>query len=303
VGASPWRSEYELALEKKGLVPLDAETRVQTWGHRVEQVAADIYSETTGRRLRRVNRAVTDRRWPHLFAHPDRIVVGEPVGVELKSSWKAWDGVPRHVEVQVQHQMGLARLDAVDVALLTGFGGFATYTVERDDAMIRDLFDLEEAWWARFVMGDEMPPMDGSRAASRFLDSRVGPPEVQADEGQAALAERLRRIRAAIKADEEAERLLVNRLKESMDGAYAMRGEGWRVSWKPSKARSTTDWRSVAAAYRTELLAFHEALGGDATTEAAEALDAIEGLHSATGEGSRPFRLTFEEGDHGDRDE
>jgi putative phage-type endonuclease len=297
LGRDPWRSEYELALEKRGLSEPRADTWPMAWGHRVQRLGIEVYHDLTGKRVRNVGTTTANPRWPHVRASLDGRVVREPRACEVKFTSRTVTEAPEHWVLQAQGQMGVCNLDAVDIVRLSGRDEPAIFTVERDDALIGDLLPMAEAWYVRYILGDELPPVDGSRGASRHLDRMAGPPEMAADEGQAAMAQALRAVRAALAVKEADERLLVNRLKESMAGAYAMTGEGWRVSWRPSKERTTVDWKAVAAAYRAELLAFHEALGGDGTAEAAEALDAIESLHSATGEGARPFRVTFDEED------
>jgi predicted phage-related endonuclease len=138
--------------------------------------------------------------------------------------------------------------------------------------------------------------VDGSRGASRYLDAQVGPPDMVASDEQAELVTTLRQIRKALDVFELDDKKLVNALKASMAGAEALRGPGFRITWKPTKERTTTDWKAVAAVYRDELLSLQRAVMGD-TSEAVTAYDAIEAQHTTTGEGTRPFRVNFEEGE------
>lgn len=279
IGEDSFRSEYELALEKRGEGEPQRLNSAMAWGHRVQRIALDVYAEMTGYRVRNVNTTMVSKRHPHVYASLDGRVVGERRGVEVKLTSR-WEEPPRKVVVQCQAQMGVASLDVVDVVRVGMYGEPAIYPIERDDTLIRELLDLGEAWYQRYVLGDELPPVDGSRGASRHLDRIEGPPEMEADDDQAVLAARLQAVKRTVKASEAEHDELVNRLKDSMHGSYALIGHGFRVAWKPSKGRTSTDWKGVAAR-----------LGLDA---APDALTSAVEEYTTTGEGARPFRVTFD---------
>lgn len=277
IGEDPYRSEYELALLKRGDMEPEPENEAMRWGHRVQRLAVEAYVESTGRKVRNVNTTAVSRTFPHVYASLDGRVVGERRGVEVKLT-RAWTEPPRRVIVQCQAQMGVCGLDAIDVVRVgMGYGEPAITTIERDESMAFDLLEMGEAWYQRYVLGDEMPPVDGSRGAGRALDRIEGPPDMVADGDQSAMVTRLGQLKAAMKAAESEHDLLVNRLKESMQGAYTLAGQGFHVTWKPSKPRTTTDWRGVA-----------EEMG---------ASPVLVARYTTTGEGARPFRLTLEEGE------
>lgn len=275
LGESPYRSEYELALQKRGLTEPEPQNEAQAWGHRVQWLALDLYPDLTGRKVRHIHSTLRAKGYPHVRASLDGRVIGEKRGVEVKLT-RAWDELPRHVVIQCQGQMGVCGLDAVDVMRVgMGYRAPAIFTIERDDALIGDLLPMAEAWYVRYVLGDGLPPVDGSRGASRYLDRTLGPPEMVASDEQTTLARQLAATRALLERSEGDERLLVNRLKESMAGAESMRGPGFRVTWKPTKERQSVDWRGVALE-----------MG---------ASPVLVERHTTTQEGSRPFRVTFTE--------
>lgn len=277
VGCDPWRSEYQVAALKRGLTEAEPSNARMAWGHRMESVGLDVYAEQTGTALER-GETFGDPRWPHLWATLDGRA--GRVGVEVK--WTArWDIVPRRVEVQALAQIGLAGLDAVDVVRLSPYGEPAITRIERDEGSIADLLDLGESWYRRYVLGDEMPPLDGSREATRALDRLAGPAEYRADERQTALMDDLRRVRVAqdrLKASEES---LVRAIKGSMAGGGILSGESFRVTWVPVKGRTATDWKSIAM--------------GLATRITAEEWDALMSLHTTIGEGTTRFAAKWDE--------
>lgn len=273
MGEDAYRSEYELALEKRGDAEPDAGNWATQWGHWVEPLGLAMHAQATGMAVRNIHTTTISKTHPHVYASLDGRVVGERRGVEVKLS--RWDEVPRRVEVQCMGQMAVCRLDAIDVVRLKPYHEPLITTIERDDTLCGELLDLAEAWYLRYVLGDEMPPLDGSRGAGHMLDRVVGPPEMAADDEQRRLVLTLHRLRQRMKDDAAQEALVVNRLKQSMAGAEALTGDGFRITWKRAKPRTITDWRAIVEELRpgAELLA----------------------RHTQEKDGTRPFRVTVEE--------
>lgn len=282
VGCSPWTGEYELALRKRGEVIEEVASTAMGWGHRIESLALDAYEDICGLDEGALDRGETwaDDRWPHLWATLD--ARAGRVGVEVKATTR-WTVPPPHVVVQVQAQMGLADLERVDVVRVSPYGEPIITPVERDEAMIADLFPLAEAWWHRYVEGDELPPPDGSRAAMRHLDKLRGDEEAQASAEQATLMGALRLARKRLADVETEERAIVAALKASMAGTGVLTGDGFRVVWSATKGRTTTDWRAVARVM------------GSIAGIAPEAYDAEVERHTTVGEPSTSFRPQWDE--------
>ena len=280
VGANPYQSEYELALLKRG------ETETETnaamgWGHRVQRLALELYGEMTGHKVRNVNTTTTSKQYPHVYASLDGRVVGERRGVEIKLT-RAWEEPPRRVVIQCQAQMGVCNLDAIDVVRVgMGYSEPGIYTLERDDALIDGLLELAEAWYLRYVVGDEYPPVDGSKGASRHLDNLRGDEERAANDQQVQLLDSLRAVRARLAEDERTDKLIVNELKNTMADTGILTAPNARVTWAATKGRTTTDWHKVAQMLKGEM--------------PAEQFDALAERHTTTGDPSTRFAVRFEE--------
>lgn len=244
-GCNAYQTEYQLACLKRGLTPAFEGNAATRWGHRIEAVGIEVYQETTGHHVV-TGETFGDPRYPHLWATLDGRDPGDRVGVEVK--WTAkWTEVPLHVEVQAQGQMGLADLDAVDVVRLSPYGEPTIHRITRDQALIDDLLALGEEWFARYVLGDEMPPLDGSPEALAYAQ-KDGPISFPADEQQTWLVGELRRTRKALARMTATEDELIRQIKESMVGGGLMTGPGFRVRWTPVKGRRSTAWKDLAAA-------------------------------------------------------
>lgn len=281
LGIDPYTSPFELWERLTGRADGPAENKAMARGHRLEEVAADWVAEQTGWRLARVRRTVRDPRWPHLFAHPDRRVIGQRRLVQIKTRWRDFDEVPLHIQAQVQQEMTLAGAEAATLAVMT-FEDLYLHDVPWEPAVALPMCDRLNAWYERHVVGDE-PPRDTSEAYGRFLNREVREAEDPATVEQMAWLLELRDVREKAKALKSRENDLVVYLKESMAGGTALVGPGVRVSWKPHM-QTVTGWQEVAATYRAALLE-----AGRSEDE----LDTLAGLYTRSVE-VRPFRPTFE---------
>lgn len=307
-GVSPWKTPFELYLEKIG--ELDPEVRQSTSdrdrrerGHRLEDVALDWDAELRGLSIERIRRDVVHPRMPFVVVHPD--ARAKPWRstrklLEAKTSARKWDEIPQHVEAQVQMQMAATGADVVDVVVL-GFDGPPTpWPVERNDELIGGLEELAAAFWSRVERRDP-PPLDGSRAASHWLDRlfREGPEQV-ADPSQADALVRLLDIRDEVKRLEAEDDAIVNALKFSMAGGSRMyaRGVG-KVVWTAPGERRTVAWKEVAAGYRKRLeeVVIRAGMDPDDARMALEELDTLESLYTRLESGIRQFRITPAKGE------
>lgn len=305
-GVSPWKTPFELYLEKIGELDPEAQRgqgdldRMER-GHRLEDVALDWDAEIRGLSIERIHRDIRHPRLPFVVVHPDgRVKPWRQTKrlLEAKTSARKWDVVPQHVEAQAQAQMAATGADVVDVVVL-GFDGPPTvHEVGRNDELITALEELATAFWDR-VQRRDPPPLDGSRAASRYLDRlfREGPEE-RADASQAEAIARLLAIRAQLKDLEAEDGELVNALKFSMAGGSRMFAPRvGRVLWTAPAERRTVAWKDVAAAYRAAMQLEYDAL---ASLDLSETylpleegwLDSIEAEHTTVAEGIRTFRVT-----------
>lgn len=280
VGIDPYRGEHELALEKRGLRD-DIGNVATAWGHRIEQVALDAYSETRGVELAR-GETWGDGRWPDLWASLD--ARHGRIGVEIKATVR-WTSPPDHVVVQAQGQMGLADLDVIDLVRVSPYGEPIVTTIERDERDIDSLLSWAEEWWQRHGPGGVLPPVDGSDAARRHLATMAGTGTLTGTMEMDRFMASLRQARQDRIAAEGQEALLRNLLAAAMPGYDRAEGDGWRITWASIKGRVNTDWKAVAAAYRGRL------------ARTPRYLDHIEAQHTTTGDPTRSFRPTWNEED------
>lgn len=254
VGLNPYQSQLELWLVKTGrdagtpkIDPKD-ETSPMYWGSLLEPIVAAHYTRRSGNRVRRVN-AVLQHPDPNnawMLANLDYTVVGaDDVQIlECKTAGefgsRLWrDGVPEYVQCQVQHQLAVTGKTAADVCVLVCGQEIRIHRIERDDALIARLIELERKFWS-YVESDTPPPADGSDSAAMALQclyphDRGNTLDLTDDRDMSSAFADLVSIRDDITNREKIEAELKQRIQQRMGDASRAKFETGDVSWKKSK--------------------------------------------------------------------
>lgn len=199
VGISPWRTPYDVWLEKTGEGEPRAVTEPMRWGSLLEPVILAEYADRTGYGIAQLGML---RHPAHhwMIGHVDGIITDENRIVEVKTSRDArgWgepgtDEVPLHYLVQCQHYLVLAQADIADIAVLIGGSDFRIYQVRADDSIASMLIDQEAAFW-EFVERREPPPLVNLRDVVRRWGRLAVQGAVVADRVELLAVEELRRI-------------------------------------------------------------------------------------------------------------
>ena len=308
LGLSPWKSPLDVWLEKTGRATIQeiAPEREDLFflGHQLEPAIAAMYSRKTGRELLQVqeNRGLLrHQKHPIVIGTPDRLVVGERRGVELKSEVAfmdrfgdpGTDDVPMYYAVQCAQYMAITDFDAWDIALLHGGAKFAIYTLERNRDMERDLVEFIVEWWHRHVVANVAPEIDGSESATRYLANEfrknVRPLE-KATDAEEDLAIELGKLRENLAIAEGIKSLFENRIRKAIGDREGFFGSFGRVTWKKSKDSTIVDYETAF-----EELADHARTVLAPTMDPnllAEAISTILTNNTHTKEGSRRLLYT-----------
>ena len=190
LGMSPFATPYSLWVEKTEELPEQEDTDALRWGRRLEAVIADEFAERHPMLdLWKPNVMYAHADRPYMQANPDRLILrgdDEPDAlVEIKSSnWtEDWEnGPPDHVLLQVQHQLAVMDLPRAWIALLMFGREYREWLIERDEATIALLLDLEADFWRRVTEMDP-PPVDGDEATVDALKALYHDPDDEAVEG------------------------------------------------------------------------------------------------------------------------
>ncbi|PXW26429.1 YqaJ viral recombinase family nuclease [Paraburkholderia caballeronis] len=263
VGLNPYMSPLELWLIKTGrdasLPKPDADDTTEPvyWGTLLEPIVAASYTKQTDNRVRRINAVLRHPTIPFMLANIDREVVGVP-GVQILECKTAgefgarhWrEGVPEYVQVQVQHQLAVTGKSAADVAVLLCGQKLDVHRIERDDALIARLIELEAAFW-RYVETDTPPPADGSESADRALrclyPGAGGTVDFSGDRQLSSVFADLVAVRADIEARQQVEATLKQTIQQAMGEADRAQFETGSVSFRRSRDGSGVDLKRLLA--------------------------------------------------------
>ncbi|MDN7941540.1 YqaJ viral recombinase family protein [Burkholderia multivorans] len=263
VGLNPYMSALELWLDKTGRAdglprPDPNDTTSPTyWGTLLEPIVAASYTKQTGNRVRRVNAVLRHPSIPFMLANIDREIVGVPDVqiLECKTAGefgaRLWrDGVPEYVQIQAQHQLAVTGKAAAHVAVLLCGQALEVHRIDRDDALIGRLVELEARFW-RFVETDTPPPADGSESADRALRHLYpgnGSTVDFTDEPRlSAVFADLVAVRAEIETRQQLEAQFKQTIQQAMGDANRAVFQTGAVSFKRSKDSSGVDLARLLA--------------------------------------------------------
>jgi putative phage-type endonuclease len=245
LGLSPWRTQYDLWLEKTGaLASRDEPSEPMVWGTLLEPVIRAEYERRTGRTVQMLPML---RHPTHEFmiAHLDGLADQSRV-LEIKQSRTSngWgepgsDEIPLPYLVQVHHCLVVAGAAVADVAVLIGGSELRLYEIHGDDAITRDLVRQEHAFWQRVKLQEPPDPtnLDDARRRWGWLPAAG---TVVAGEAERLAVERLREIRERTKQleseAEAAQLVLMAALGEQGDTLVDEAGLAL-ATWKLDKGR------------------------------------------------------------------
>jgi len=176
-GLSKWKSPVEVWLDKTGQIDPSPAGEAAYWGTIMEPIIRQELAGRTGFKVRQVHAILQHRRFPFMFANIDGIVTDPHLGegifeAKTASAYRApeWEaGIPDEYALQVQHYMAVTGLSFTWVAVLIGGNQFVWRLVERDEAVIDLLIQMENRFW-KLVETGVAPEIDGSAASTELLN-------------------------------------------------------------------------------------------------------------------------------------
>jgi len=258
VGLNPYKSQLELWMEKTGrdanlpkVDPKDQSSPMY-WGNLLESIVAAHYTMRSGHKVRRINAVLQHPSEPWMLANIDREVTGAPdvqilecktAGFHGSFLWR--DGVPEYIQLQVMHQLAVTGKQAADVAVLICGQDLQIHRIQRDEAMITKLIELERAFW-HYVETDTPPPADGSDSADLALRCLYPQDSGQTldlsdDLEMSAVFSDLLAIRQVLTDKGLLESQLKQRIQQRMGDATKVLFQTGDVTWKRSKDGSGLD--------------------------------------------------------------
>lgn len=252
LGISPYRSAYELWLEKTGQLEPWAGNEATKLGTKAESILLDEAEEQLGQLDRGVLLWAPGSQL--IAATLDGQVVRTRCPVECKTSgltggpvvgyWgdPGTDEIPDYYLVQVQMQIWCAGADLAHVKAWLGGRGIVDYQVHRSDAVIKAIADQCREWWERHIVGEVVPEMEAAPSLEVVKRIRRQPNKVvELSESEITLLEQFEAAQASEKTSEALVEDFKARLILSLgDAEMGTLPDGRSISYMTSTRRGYT---------------------------------------------------------------
>lgn len=164
MGQSRWKTPYKLWAEKTGKIEMpDLSTNESVeMGNRLEQFVADIFTEKTGKAVRKYTKVYRHKEHPFLVAHVDRLITGSEELLECKtcSAYKLeeWENkIPKEYVLQVIWYLGITGRKRGWIACLIGGQKFVYMPIDFDEELFNLMVEKAVKFWN--MIQDKIPPL------------------------------------------------------------------------------------------------------------------------------------------------
>ena len=262
-GLNKYRTPYQVWAEKVNPSEPDErdESQAIRWGKLLEPIVRDQFSAETGIEVHPFPRMVRDTEIPFMLGNVDGVTgpasklegIYEGKTTRFAEEWKINDdgsvNVPFPALIQGMHYLAVFGLERVHFACLIGGQELRIAEVERNDDLIADLIDIEEAFWKRVI--DREPP-EVSADDVGTLKARWAPEPGKSVELPATMIPTLKarsqkknQIKQLERAVDLIDAEIMALMGEAEEGTVA--NKGVVVTWK-SSTRTTIDTTALKAA-------------------------------------------------------
>jgi len=243
VDLSPWRSAFEVFLDKRGeLAEPMPDSEPMRWGRILEPVLREQYELQTGRTVKADVPMLRCVAHPHMLANLDGIEPSYKRVIEFKTarSGNGWgedgsDQVPLAYMLQVQHYMYITGFEMADVAVLIGGCDFRIMHIDADRDLQDMLVEAEHVFWQR-VQNNDPPPCRDIKDARLRWGHLAARGTVLADAADLSAVEQLHETQELLKdlkaSESEQKAILMQRLGEAGDMLVDPATGNALVTWK-----------------------------------------------------------------------
>ena len=165
MGLSRWGTPLQVWAQKTGKIPAPdlSDNEAVKMGTRLEQFVADLFTEETGKAVRKAPKMYQHPEYPYMVAHIDRIVTGtdellecKTASVYKKEEWEA-DEIPQEYILQVMWYLGITGRKVGHIAVLIGGQSFKTKPIEFDADLFNSMVETAKDFWENYVLTDTPP--------------------------------------------------------------------------------------------------------------------------------------------------
>lgn len=250
LGFSPYKSPYQLWLDKTGRSEKSEQNESAHFGNLLEDVVAKEFSRRSGMKVQRVKQQLflEDHHWA--LGNIDRAVINPEISgnvrfkdgalttdqlLECKTASEYMsklfgeqdtDQIPDYYLTQCLWYLMITGCQVIHLAVLIGGNKFRMYRIERDEDLIKSIFNQVKAFWFNHVLADVPPdPTCFDDVLHRWSKHVVGK-QIEANFKQIKLAEELITVQQTKKDAEAREEAIKLELATDMQDAEMMITQG-----------------------------------------------------------------------------
>ncbi|MGA5691393.1 YqaJ viral recombinase family protein [Cytobacillus pseudoceanisediminis] len=176
--SDPWKSSYEVYLDKMGSLPKTFENEAMELGVKLKDFIAREFSIETNNKVRKKNAILQHPKYPYMIGTIDGWIKDQNAGLLCKNihqymanEWN--DGkIPKKYLLQVMHYMAITGAAQWWIALLIGGKKLVFLKIDRDEALIKRIIEVEKNFWLYNVLSQQPPLYDGTKATREFLTNK-----------------------------------------------------------------------------------------------------------------------------------
>jgi len=181
LGMSRYCTPLKLWAVKTGKIsaPDLSDNEAVQMGIRLEKFAADLFTEKTGKTVRRAPKVYTHSEYPFMAAHIDRLVTGTDEILECKTcsvfkkdEWEN-DDIPKEYILQLMWYLGITGKKIGHIAVLIGGQAFKYKQIEFDAELFETMVQAAKEFW-QHIQNDTPPkimPDDGETMKELYSEN------------------------------------------------------------------------------------------------------------------------------------
>lgn len=181
LGASPWKTPYQLWLDKTTDDVSEKESDILHFGQMIEPVIANEFARRNNVKVQVRNNMYRHKEHPELVANIDRYIVGGAI-LECKtcSAWasgkfgKTGDDVPDQYLLQVQHYMHVTGIHEAYLAVLIGGNEYRQFEIPYDRELAEFAAGKCVDFWQNYVIKQIPPPATVNDDLVEYFTANAG---------------------------------------------------------------------------------------------------------------------------------
>jgi len=279
LGLSKWRTPFDVYASKLQLVAPEPMSEEAIMGKLLEPLLFRRLADVKGVRVLRVEGAFRRKAEPFIVCNPDGFVLPtvqdpEPAIAEGKTrsefDRKKWgedesDEVPDEERLQAEYYCEITKIPNWIFPVFFG-RNLVVFKGKANPEIGRELVDTARRFWNEHVVTAIPPkPMTGD-AAEAWLRARF-PVNANAmrepTDAEVALVREWKTLKEAEKNVAQKIEAVANEIKLAIGDADGLKAEGWSLTWKLVKAKTTVDYVAALAEFRNEIAFKGSLLGLD----------------------------------------